>query len=335
MKLAIIGITGLVGRELLKVLEKYNLAISELIPVASKNSIGKKISFKGNEYEVVDIESAIIKNPSIAIFSAGASVSLEWAPKFAENGIYVIDNSSAWRMHPDKKLIVPEINGHLLCKEDYIIANPNCSTIQMLMALAPLDARYTLRSIVVSTYQSFTGTGAKAVNQYNTEKSGNITEPYEMAYHYPIFENCIPQCDVFLENDYTKEEMKMVHETHKILGRTDISISPTAVRVPVDGGHSESIHAIFEGTPEVAEVRNLYQHTPGIKLMDDPSQHEYPMPLLAKGKDEVFVGRIRKDLYNPHALNLWVVADNLRKGAATNAVQIAEIVSERFVNSKA
>lgn len=328
MKVAIIGVTGLVGRELLKVLENTKLTITEIIPVASKKSVGKSINFAGKDYRIVPIEIAIEKRPKFAIFSAGASVSLEWAPKFAERGIYVIDNSSAWRMHPDKKLLIPEINGNIWTRDDYIIANPNCSTIQMLMALAPLDAKFRLKSIVVSTYQSFTGTGAKAVKQYKTEKLGSASEPNDMAYHYPIFENCIPQCDSFLENGYTKEEMKMVNETHKILGRSDISISPTAVRVPVDGGHSESIHAVFIKEPIIEEVRNIYLNTPGVVLLDDPSNHQYPMPLFAKGKDEVFVGRIRKDLHNAYALNLWVVADNLRKGAATNAVQIVEMITD-------
>lgn len=330
MKAAIIGVTGLVGRELLKVLENTKLSITEIIPVASKKSVGKSINFAGKDYRIVPIEIAIEERPKFAIFSAGASVSLEWAPKFAERGIYVIDNSSVWRMHPDKKLLIPEINGNIWTADDYIIANPNCSTIQMLMALAPLDAKFRLKSIVVSTYQSFTGTGAKAVKQYQTEKLGCASDPNDMAYYYPIFENCIPQCDSFLENDYTKEEMKMVNETHKILGRTDISISPTAVRVPVDGGHSESIHAVFLKKPIVEEVRNIYLNTPGVALLDDPSNHQYPMPLFAKGKDEVFVGRIRKDLHNAYALNLWVVADNLRKGAATNAVQIAEMIADRI-----
>lgn len=330
MKAAIVGVTGLVGRELLKVLENTKLTITEIIPVASKRSVGKSINFAGRDYVIVPIEHAIEQRPKFAIFSAGASVSLEWAPNFAERGIYVIDNSSAWRMHPDKKLLIPEINGDTWTKDDYIIANPNCSTIQMLMALAPLDAKFRLKSIVVSTYQSFTGTGAKAVKQYQTEKLGHASDPDEMAYHYPIFENCIPQCDSFLENGYTKEEMKMINETHKILGRRDISISPTAVRVPVDGGHSESIHAVFVKEPIIEEVRNIYLNTPGVVLLDDPSNHQYPMPLFAKGKDEVFVGRIRKDLHNANALNLWVVADNLRKGAATNAVQIAEMIADRI-----
>ncbi len=324
MKLAVVGVTGLVGGVMMRVLDEHDFPIDEFLPVASERSVGKDIEFRGKNYKVIGMADAVQQRPDVAIFSAGGSTSLEWAPKFAEAGTTVIDNSSAWRMDPNKKLIVPEINAQALTESDKIIANPNCSTIQMVMALAPLHRAYGIKRLVISTYQSFTGTGMKAVKQYNLEKNGYQPDAEEMAYHYPIFENVIPHCDVFLENDYTKEEMKLVHETRKILGDANIRITATAVRVPVNGGHSESVNVEFAKPFEVTDVKQLLRDTPGISVLDHLQSNEYPMPLLAKDKDEVFVGRIRRDESVENGLNLWVVADNLRKGAATNAVQIAK-----------
>ncbi|MCP3927475.1 MAG: aspartate-semialdehyde dehydrogenase [Bacteroidetes bacterium] len=328
MKLAVVGVTGLVGGVMCKVLEERGFHITEFLPVASEKSVGKKIVFKGKEYSVTGMQEAIDRKPDIAIFSAGGGTSLEWAPRFAEVGTTVVDNSSAWRMDKTKKLVVPEINAHLLTSEDKIIANPNCSTIQLVVALAPLHKAYNIRRIVISTYQSFTGTGLKAVKQYNMEKKGFEVVPEEMAYHYPIFENCLPHCDVFLENDYTKEEMKLVNETQKILDDYSLRITATAVRVPVDGGHSESVNIEFKKPFEVEEVKKILQEAAGIEVVDDLANNKYPMPLFAKDKDDVFVGRIRRDESVDNGLNLWVVSDNLRKGAATNAVQIAEYLVE-------
>lgn len=334
MKVAVVGATGLVGGVMFEVLAERKFPITELLPVASARSVGKKIKYAGKEYSVVSMEDAIAARPDIAIFSAGGSTSLEWAPKFAAVGTTVIDNSSAWRMDPDKPLAVPEVNAATLKSEDKIIANPNCSTIQMVVALAPLHKAYKIKRLVISTYQSFTGTGVAAVKQYNLEKKGFESQPDERAYHYPIFENCIPQCDVFLDNDYTKEEMKLVHETRKILGDSTIAITATAVRVPVHGGHSESVNVEFERPFDLAEVKQLLANAPGIVLQDDPANNVYPMPRFAKSRDEVFVGRIRRDESIANGLNLWIVADNLRKGAATNAVQIAEyLVKENLVAS--
>lgn len=304
------------------VLTEHDFPITELLPVASERSVGKQIEYRGQNYTVVSLADAVAANCDVALFSAGGSTSLEWAPKFAEAGTTVIDNSSAWRMDPDKKLVVPEVNAAALTAEDRIIANPNCSTIQLVAALAPLHKAFGIKRLVISTYQSFTGTGVKAVRQYATEKAGGKSE--EPAYHYPIFENCLPHCDVFLENDYTKEEMKLVHETRKILGDPNMAITATAVRVPVDGGHSESVNVEFERPFTIAEVRQLLSDEKGIVLQDDPSTNSYPMPLMAKNRDEVFVGRLRRDESIANGLNMWIVADNLRKGAATNAVQIAE-----------
>jgi len=321
MKIAVIGATGLVGTVILRVLEERNFPIEELLPVATEKSIGKEIQFNGKSYKVISIEAAISKQPDIALFSAGGGTSLEWAPRFAEIGTVVIDNSSAWRMDPGKKLIVPEINAGLLTDQDLIIANPNCSTIQMVMALAPLHKKYKIKRIVVSTYQSVTGTGAKALQQLEDESSGIQVN---RVYHHPIYRNVIPHCDVFTDNGYTKEEMKMVNETRKILGDDSIRVTATTVRVPVKGGHSESVNVEFENEFDIVELRNILNSTEGVKLYDSPSENIYPMPLLAEGSDDVFVGRVRRDESQPKTLNLWVVADNLRKGAATNAVQIAE-----------
>ena len=328
MKLAVVGVTGLVGTVMNQVLEEENLNISAYIPVASQSSVGKEVSFKGRKYTIIGMEEAVEMAPDIAIFSAGGSVSLEWAPKFAQKGTTVIDNSSAWRMDATKKLVVPEINASELQPGDKIIANPNCSTIQLVMALAPIHRKYGLKRLVISTYQSFTGTGAKAVAQYEAEKSGRRPEKSEMAYHYQIYENCIPQCDVFTENGYTKEEMKMVNETRKILGDTSIQITATAVRVPVNGGHSESVNIETHEPFDVYEIRKLLENTEGIVVLDDPATFSYPMPLFAKNKNEVFVGRIRRDESLSNGLNMWIVSDNLRKGAATNAVQIAKYIAE-------
>tara|TARA_B100000508_G_scaffold141097_1_gene147097 strand:- start:208113 stop:209117 length:1005 start_codon:yes stop_codon:yes gene_type:complete len=327
MKVVVVGATGMVGEVMLKVLAEQNFPISELIPVASKRSAGKKILFGGTEYTVVDMETAISMSPDVALFSAGGYTSLEWAPKFAETGCRVIDNSSAWRMSPEHKLIIPEINGNELTSEDYIIANPNCSTIQLLMALAPLHNKYRAQRVVVSTYQSISGSGIKAVNQMNNERDG---QEGEMAYPYPIDQNCLPHCDVFMENGYTKEEMKLTNETKKILD-SGIKVSATAVRVPVQGGHSEAVNVTFEKDFDLNEVRKMIHETAGLTLQDNPETNTYPMPIYAAGKDEVFVGRIRRDETLDNTLNMWVVADNLRKGAATNAVQIAKLLVEKGI----
>lgn len=327
MKVAVVGATGLVGTKMLQVLAERNFPVTELIPVASERSVGKEIEFKGKKYKVVSMEDAIAARPGVAIFSAGGSTSLEWAPKFAEAGITVIDNSSAWRMHPDKKLVVPEINSYVLTKEDKIIANPNCSTIQMVVALDPLHKKYKAKRIVVSTYQSVTGTGKKAVDQLMAERDKSVkgtNGEYTMAYKYPIDLNVIPQIDVFLDNGYTKEEMKMVNETRKIMGDDSIRVTSTTVRIPVMGGHSESVNVEFEHDFDISEVKSILESSPGIVVMDDPSRQIYPMPKDAQERDEVFVGRLRRDETQPKTLNLWIVSDNLRKGAATNAVQIAE-----------
>ena len=321
MKVAVVGATGLVGTKMMQILAERNFPVTELIPVASEKSVGKMVSFKGKEYPVVSMESAIAARPAVALFSAAGSTSLEWAPKFAEAGIAVIDNSSAWRMDPDKKLVVPEVNAHVLTDADKIIANPNCSTIQMVVALYPLHQKYTIKRIVVSTYQSVTGTGKKAVDQLFNERKGIQGE---MAYKYPIDLNAIPQIDVFLNNGYTKEEMKMVKETKKIMQDDSIRVTATTVRIPVMGGHSESVNIEFEQPFELADITALLAAAPGVVVQDDVNAQIYPMPLWAHEKDEVFVGRIRRDETQPNTLNLWIVSDNLRKGAATNAVQIAE-----------
>jgi len=328
MKLAVVGVTGLVGNVVLEVLQERNFPVSTFIPVASAKSVGTQVTFRGVEYPVISMEDAIAAKPDIAIFSAGGDTSILWAPKFAEVGTIVVDNSSAWRMNPDHKLIVPEINADSLTSNDRIIANPNCSTIQMVVALAPLHKKLKINRIVVSTYQSITGTGVKAVKQYQLEKKGFVPKPEEMAYHYPIFENCIPQCDVFLENGYTKEEMKLVLETKKIMRDDSIKVTATAVRVPVLGGHSESVNVSFERDFDLAEVRQWLSDAPGIFLSDDTAAFQYPMPLWSKGKDSVFVGRLRRDESASNTLNMWITADNLRKGAATNAIQIAEYLVE-------
>lgn len=331
MKVAIVGVTGLVGNVMNRVLEEFNLPISEYIPVASSRSVGKKVTFQGKEYSIVGMEEVLALRPDIAIFSAGGSTSLEYAPRFAEAGTVVIDNSSAWRMDPSKKLIVPEINADSLTKDDKIIANPNCSTIQLVLALAPLHKKYGIKRLVISTYQSYTGTGTVAVRQYDSERVGQSVPADEMAYHYPIFENAIPQCDSFLDNDYTKEEMKLVNETRKILNDNDIRITATAVRVPVGGGHSESVNVELNNNFDIEDIRDVYRKSKGIVLQDNPLNFEYPMPLFSKDKDDVFVGRIRRDDSVENGLNMWVVADNLRKGAATNAVQIAEYLINKHL----
>jgi aspartate-semialdehyde dehydrogenase len=323
MKVAVIGVTGMVGQVMLKVLSERKLPISEFIPVASQNSVGKTVDFIGRKYEVVSLQDSLNMLPDIALFSAGGAVSVDWAPKFSKRGTTVIDNSSAWRMtHP---LIVPEINGCVLNSKDKIIANPNCSTIQMVMALKPLHDAYGIKRVVVSTYQSITGTGVKAVKQLENEKAGLSGE---MAYPYKIFENALPHCDVFEENGYTKEEMKLVRETKKILQDNSIELTATAVRVPVQGGHSESINIQFKKDFDLSRVRQLLHETPGVVVQDNPDVNTYPMPLYSVNKDDVFVGRIRRDFSQEHSLNMWVVADNLRKGAATNAIQIAEYLIE-------
>ena len=321
MKVAIVGATGMVGNVMLQVLEERNFPLDELLLVASERSVGNKLKFKGKEIEVISIPSAIEKRPDIALFSAGGNTSLEWAPKFAEVGTTVIDNSSAWRMDLSKKLVVPEINAHTLSHTDKIIANPNCSTIQMVMALAPLHKKYKIKRIVVSTYQSVSGTGVKAVEQMENEIAG---KKGEMAYPYPIHKNAIPHCDVFEDNGYTKEEMKLVNETQKILNDKTIAVTATAVRIPTAGGHSEAINVEFEEDFDLSEVRELLSETEGVTLQDNLDVNLYPMPMYAHGKDDVFVGRIRRDGSQPNTLNLWVVSDNLRKGAATNTVQIGE-----------
>jgi len=323
MIVAVVGATGMVGQVVLKVLIEEGLPVTKLIPVASPKSIGSKIQFNGKEFRVVGINEALQQKPDIAIFSAGGSLSLEWAPKFAEIGTYVIDNSSAWRMDPTKKLIVPEVNGNSLTKSDKIIPNPNCSTIQLVLVLKPLHDKYRVKRVLISTYQSITGTGVKAVQQMESERSNNETD---MAYPYQIDKNCIPQCDVFLENGYTKEEMKLTNETKKILD-PDINVSATAVRVPVVGGHSEAVNIEFEHEFKLEELRKILSMMPGIVVLDNPSKQVYPMPIHAEGKNEVFVGRIRRDDTQSKTVNLWIVTDNLRKGAATNAVQIAKEIA--------
>ncbi len=325
MKLAIVGATGMVGNVMLQIIEERNFQFTELLLVASEKSVGKIIPFKGKDYKVIGLQDAVNHKPDIAVFSAGGDTSFEWAPKFSEVGTTVIDNSSAWRMDASKKLIVPEINANELSKEDKIIANPNCSTIQMVMALAPLHKRYKIKRLVISTYQSITGTGVKAVkqleNEYNEIKG-------EMAYPYPIHKNAIPHCDVFEDNGYTKEEMKLVRETQKILNDKTIAITATAVRIPVVGGHSESINIEFENEINVSEIRKILHETQGVTVKDNLDTNTYPMPVFAEGKDDVFVGRIRLDESQPNTINIWVVSDNLRKGAATNTIQIAEYLIE-------
>ena len=323
MKVAVVGATGLVGRVMLKVLEERNFPVTILYPVASEKSVGKEVKFSEKNHKVIGIPESISYKPDFAIFSAGGQTSLQWAPEYANVGTVVIDNSSAWRMDKTKKLVVPEINGHVLTSADKIIANPNCSTIQLVMVLAPLHKVYGIRRVVVSTYQSVTGTGVRAVRQLENERAG-ITG--EMAYPHPLDKNCLPHCDVFLENGYTKEEMKMVNETRKILGDDSIQVTATAVRVPVVGGHSESVNVEFEKEYDLSDVRSLLSATPGVIVQDDPSQNIYPMPRNAEGKDEVFVGRIRRDESRENCMNMWIVSDNLRKGAATNAIQIAEYI---------
>ena len=329
MKIAVVGATGLVGSKMLQVLEERNFPVTELIPVASEKSIGKEITFKNKKYKVISAEDAIAAKPDIALFSAGGNTSLALAPKFAEAGITVIDNSSAWRMDPSKKLVVPEVNANVLTKNDKIIANPNCSTIQLVLVLNPLHKKYQIKRVVVSTYQSVTGTGVKAVQQMENERN-NIQG--EMAYKYPIDKNALPHIDVFLDNGYTKEEMKMVNETRKIIGDQTIELTATCVRIPVVGGHSESVNIEFENDFDLKEVREILSKTPGVVVQDDVENFIYPMPLTAHEKDETFVGRIRRDETQPNTLNCWVVSDNLRKGAATNAVQIAEyLVSNKLL----
>ncbi|WP_067030678.1 aspartate-semialdehyde dehydrogenase [Allomuricauda sp. CP2A] len=328
MKVAVVGATGMVGEVMLNVLEERNFPITELLLVASERSVGKKLTYKNEEYTVIGLEDAVAAQPDIAIFSAGGDTSLEWAPKFAEVGTTVIDNSSAWRMDPTKKLVVPEINASELTAADKIIANPNCSTIQLVMALNPLHKKYKMRRVIVSTYQSVSGTGVKAVEQMENEAAGIKGE---MAYPYPINRNALPHCDVFLENGYTKEEMKLAREPQKILDDRTFSVTATAVRIPTAGGHSESVNVEFHNDFDLSEVRKLLSETPGVVVQDNPETNTYPMPMFANGKDEVFVGRIRRDETNPNTLNMWIVADNLRKGAATNAVQIAEYLVENHL----
>ena len=321
MKVAVVGATGMVGEVMLKVLAERNFPISELYLVASERSVGKKLTYKNKEYSVISLSDAVALAPDVAIFSAGGSTSLEWAPKFADAGTTVIDNSSAWRMDPTKKLVVPEINAHELTKEDKIIANPNCSTIQMVLALAPLHKKYKMKRVVVSTYQSVSGTGVKAVKQLENEIAGIDGE---MAYPYPIGRNALPHCDIFEENGYTKEEMKLAREPQKIFNDKTFSVTATAVRIPTSGGHSESVNVEFENDFDLVDVRELLSQAPGIVLQDNPAINSYPMPIFAHDKDDVFVGRLRRDESQPNTLNMWIVADNLRKGAATNAIQIGE-----------
>jgi len=326
MRVAVVGATGMVGQVMLKVLEERKFPISELIPVASERSIGKEIKYKGESYKIIGLQDAVLEKPDIALFSAGGSTSLEWAPKFSEVGTTVIDNSSAWRMDQTKKLVVPEINASSLTKDDKIIANPNCSTIQMVLALSPLHTEYKIKRLVVSTYQSITGTGVKAVKQLENELAGLKGE---MAYPYPIHQNALPHCDVFENNGYTKEEMKLVRETQKILNDRTIAVTATAVRIPTAGGHSESVNIEFENDFDLNQVRQLLNNTQGVTVQDNPDVNVYPMPIYANGKDDVFVGRIRRDESQPNSLNMWIVSDNLRKGAATNAIQIAEYLSAK------
>jgi len=328
MRVAVVGATGMVGEVMLQVLAERNFPVTELIPVASEKSVGKELEFNGKTYKVVGLETAVAMKPDIALFSAGGQTSLDWAPKFAAAGTTVIDNSSAWRMDPSKKLIVPEINASELTKDDKIIANPNCSTIQMVLVLAPLHHKYGIKRVIVSTYQSITGTGVKAVQQLENEYKGIQGE---MAYKYPIHRNAIPQCDVFEANGYTKEEMKLVRETQKIMGDSSIAVTATAIRIPVVGGHSEAVNVEFATDYDLAELRGLLAQTPGVLVQDDTENYVYPMPLFAQGKDEVFVGRLRRDESLANALNMWIVADNLRKGAATNTIQIAEYLVENHL----
>ncbi len=328
MKVSVVGATGLVGTVMLKVLEERNFPVTELLPVASEKSVGKKVKFRDKEYSVIGMEEAIARKPHIAVFSAGGGTSTTWAPEFAAVGTVVIDNSSAWRMDPTKRLVVPEINANVLTKNDKIIANPNCSTIQMVVALKPLHDKYKIKRVVVSTYQSVTGTGKKAVDQLMNERKGIKGE---MAYPHPIDMNVLPHIDVFLESGYTKEEMKMVNETRKILGDDDIKLTATTVRVPVMGGHSESVNVEFEKDFTLKEVRSLLKKMPGVIVQDDPANNIYPMPLQSKDRDEVFVGRLRRDESQEKTLNMWIVSDNLRKGAATNAIQIAEYLAKNKI----
>jgi len=330
MKIAVVGATGMVGTIMMKLLEERNFPVTELIPVASERSVGKSVLFKGNEYKIVGLETAVELKPDIAIFSAGGDTSLVWAPKFAEVDCVVIDNSSAWRMDPTKKLVVPEINANVITGEDKIIANPNCSTIQLVMALAPLHERYKMKRVIVSTYQSVSGTGVKAVRQMENEIHGKSEE---MAYPYQIFKNALPHCDVFLENGYTKEETKLANEPQKILGDDSFAITATAVRIPTAGGHSESVNVQFEEDFKLNDVRSILNEMPGVTVQDNPETNTYPMPILAHNKDDVFVGRIRRDESQANTLNMWIVADNLRKGAATNAIQIAEYMIEHVFSS--
>jgi len=327
MKIAVVGATGMVGTIMMKLLEERNFPVSELIPVASERSVGKIVTFKGKDYKIVGLDKAVSLKPEIAIFSAGGDTSLAWAPKFAEAGCVVIDNSSAWRMDPTKKLVVPEINANVITSGDKIIANPNCSTIQLVMALAPLHNRYKMKRVVVSTYQSVSGTGVKAVRQMENEIHGKSDE---MAYPYQIFKNALPHCDVFLDNGYTKEEMKLAKEPQKILNDNSFAVTATAVRIPTAGGHSESVNVEFEEDFELSEVRKILSQMPGVTVQDNPDTNTYPMPIFAHNKDDVFVGRLRRDESIPNTLNMWIVADNLRKGAATNAIQIAEYMVEHL-----
>lgn len=332
MKVAVVGVTGLVGTRMVEVLEERQFPVDEFLPVASEKSVGKKISFRGREYSVLSIEEALEAKPDLALFSAGAGISLEYAPRFAAAGCRVVDNSSCWRMDPTKKLVVPEINASVLTEDDRIIANPNCSTIQMLLPLAPLHRKYVIKRIVVSTYQSVTGSGNPAVAQMKAEREGRKWGEYPAFYHYPIDENVIPHIDDFLEDGYTKEEKKMVNETHKILDDYSIGVSPTTARVPVQGGHSESINLEFEKEFTLEDVRRLWSETEGVTVQDEPTRNIYPMPLFSLGKDDVFVGRLRRDLSVRSGLNFWCVSDNIRKGAATNAVQIAQyLLSKGFL----
>lgn len=329
MKVAVVGVTGLVGTRMIEILEERNFPVTELLPVASERSVGKKIMFKGKECNVISADDAIAAKPDLAIFSAGAGPSRELAPRFAAVGCRVVDNSSCWRQDPDKKLVVPEINAHVLTADDWIIANPNCSTIQMLLPLAPLHKKYVIKRIVVSTYQSVTGSGNKAVAQMKAERDGAQWGSYPAFYPYPIDENVIPHIDIFLEDGYTKEETKMVNETHKILEDNNIRVSPTTARVPVLGGHSESVNLEFEKPFELDDIREIWEHTEGVTVQDDPAHNIYPMPLYALGKDDVFVGRLRRDTTVESGLNFWCVSDNIRKGAATNAIQIAEVLMKK------
>jgi len=326
MRIAVVGATGMVGQIILKVLAERSFPVTELIPVASSRSVGKTVTFGGRDWTIKSLEDAVAAAPDLALFSAGGNTSLEWAPKFAAVGTRVVDNSSAWRMDPTKKLVVPEINADVLTQEDMIIANPNCSTIQLVVALNPLHQAYGAKRVLVSTYQSVTGTGKAAVDQLEGERLG---EDVDMVYPYKIDRNCIPHCDIFLDNDYTKEEMKMTQETVKIIGDEGIKLAATAVRVPVQGGHSESVNVEFERPFDIADVKKLLSETDGVTLQDQPEFNTYPMPLMAEGKDDVFVGRLRRDFTTDNALNMWVVSDNLRKGAATNTVQIAEVLLKK------